>query len=276
MGEHTSRAGAAALVLAMAGLGAPARAAEPGQVVWSDLVSEDAAAAASFYTGLFGWRVEERGPGVMRLWLGDREIGAIHQINDSLPNAVESTWLVGVAVGDLAATLEAARKAGGTVLREVTEVPGDGRFAVIRDPRGAVLGLVDPARELGGGRGPGAPLWAELWTDDLDAAAAFYSATLGYERKELELPVGRYTAFTGNGQPRAGLVATPSEAVKPAWVPYVGVADLASTLDRTRELGGRILLEPRADFVGGRVALIGDPTGGALFVVQLPSEEKTP
>jgi uncharacterized protein len=267
---------AVALLTAVSGLGTPARAAEPGKVIWSDLVSEDAEAAASFYTALFGWRVEERAPGVMRLWLADREIGAIHQINDSMPNAKESTWLVGVAVPDLEAAVAATRGAGGEVLRPVTEVPGDGRFAVVRDPRGAVLGLVEPARELGGARGVGAPVWAELWTDDRDAAATFYAAALGYERQQLQLRVGPYDVLARGGTPRAGLVATPSASVKPAWVPYVAVADLSRTLTRSRELGGRVLLEPRPEFAGGRVALIEDPTGGALFVVQAPPEEKAP
>jgi predicted enzyme related to lactoylglutathione lyase len=49
-----------------------------------------------------------------------------------------------VLVDDLKASTEAAKANGGTVMRDITEVPGMGSLSIISDPTGAVLGLWQP------------------------------------------------------------------------------------------------------------------------------------
>jgi predicted enzyme related to lactoylglutathione lyase len=46
-----------------------------------------------------------------------------------------------VLVEDVEAATNKARSLGATVMKDVTEVPGMGRFSIIADPTGAVLGL---------------------------------------------------------------------------------------------------------------------------------------
>ena len=57
-----------------------------------------------------------------------------------IPNA-PSTWLAYVLVSDVYASTAKAKSLDATVLKDVTEVPGMGRFSVISDPTGAALGL---------------------------------------------------------------------------------------------------------------------------------------
>jgi predicted enzyme related to lactoylglutathione lyase len=247
---------------------------EHGQVLWLDLVTEDAAAASDFYAALFGWDIEPRRDDVLIASYQGREIAGIVQIGDALPGTSEAQWLVGIVTRDLEKSVAAARREGASVLRTITEVPDSGRYAVIRDPQGAVFIVGTPERDIGGPREPGFFVWSELWTDDVDAAASFYATVLGYERGSIDRSAGAYEVLQTGGEPRAGLVPTPNEDVDPAWAPYIGVADLRSTLGRAAELGGRVVLEPRPDFGGGRVALIEDPTGAMIFVVQLPPSEE--
>ncbi len=252
----------------------PAPASENGEALWLDLITEDGDAAAAFYGELFGWEIELR-PDQSRIIRHEgRDIAALFEISNEMPNASESQWLVGIVSDDLDGAVESARSAGGTILRKITEVPDSGRFAVIRDPQGALLLLGQPTREIGGPRAPGFFVWAELWTDDVDASAEFYGEILGYQTRTIERPGGAYTVFEAGGTPRVGLVSTPNEDVKPVWAPYIGVADLRATLDRTVDLGGRVVVKP-AEHAGGRqIALIEDPTHAMIFVVQLSPKEE--
>jgi len=269
-----SRLAVTALIVGCLGIAFAAAAADHGQPLWLDLVTEDADAAASFYRDLFGWEIVPGREADLLVRNGGHDIAAIYQISDEMPNASESQWLVGIVTDDLDASVDAARAAGGTVLREITDVPGSGRYAVLRDPQGAVVLLGTPSRELGGPRGPGNFVWAELWTDDLDGAARFYAKVLSYERSAVDRPGGSYAIFTAGGRPRAGLVETPDPEVRPTWAPYIAVSDLAATVARVEALGGSVVIAPTPEFAGGRVALIADPTQADLFIVQLPSDSE--
>jgi hypothetical protein len=52
-----------------------------------------------------------------------------------------SAWLAYVSVDDIVAATKKARELGATIVREVTEIPGHGRFSIILDPTGAHLAL---------------------------------------------------------------------------------------------------------------------------------------
>lgn len=254
---------------------APALGAEHGQPLWFDLVTENPKAATSFYSDLFGWEIGPNRGEVQTISHRGRDIAALHHISDELKGQSESQWLVGIAVDDLEEAVASAQSAGGMILRQIVEVPESGRYAVIRDPQGAPLMLGTPNRKIGGLREDGYFVWVELWTDDVDAAAKFYNTVIGYQRKTVEGLDGAYSVLQSGGQSRAGLVKTPNEDVRPVWAPYIGVSDLAATLSQTAELGGRVVLAPRDDFGGGRVALIEDTTHAMVFVVQLPSETES-
>ncbi len=262
-----------ALVAGILGMALPALAEGTGEVRWFDLLTEDAAAANAFYSGLFGWQIERSPSGAWTATRDGRPIAGISQIDDTMPE-VESTWLAVIVVEDLRASVRAARRLGATVGKGVTRVKGYGSYAVIEDPQTAPVMLAVTERPLGGTEGPGAWVWAELWTDDLEASSAFYGEVVGYRRSEVERPGGDYPVFLWGEEPRAGLVAIGDQGIEPGWAPYLGVADLAAAVERTTELGGEVLLAPDAGLAGGRVALLEDPTGGAFFVYQL--EEDAP
>jgi predicted enzyme related to lactoylglutathione lyase len=52
-----------------------------------------------------------------------------------------SMWLAYVNVDDVKAAAAKAKTLGATVVRDVTDVMGEGSFAIISDPTGAMLGL---------------------------------------------------------------------------------------------------------------------------------------
>jgi predicted enzyme related to lactoylglutathione lyase len=52
-----------------------------------------------------------------------------------------SIWIPYIQVEDLAGDTAKAKALGGTVIRDITEIPGRGWFSIILDPTGAAIGL---------------------------------------------------------------------------------------------------------------------------------------
>lgn len=116
-----------------------------GAFSWSELMTSDPKAACKFYSRLFGWQVEtsEMGDGPYHvLKVGDAAVGGIMGKPPGTPADMPSMWGCYVTVKNVDETLTAVRHLGGGVLMEPMEVKGVGRMAVIRDPQGAVLSVI--------------------------------------------------------------------------------------------------------------------------------------
>lgn len=124
---------------------------EPGRIAWTDLTVEDADGVRDFYQAVVGWTVQpvDMAEGYQDWALctpesGEPVAGVCHARG---PNAgLPPVWLVYVNVADLDASLAACRARGGEVLRDPRELGSYGRVAVIRDPAGATLALIEPPR----------------------------------------------------------------------------------------------------------------------------------
>ena len=249
----------------------------PGTFLGSDLLTEKAVTAAAFYGELFGWDVQKVREDSYAIHHQGRLIASVSKIDSADPGVNESFWLVGIAVADLDKAVNAASRLGGEVREPVRAVEGYGRFAVIADPQGAPVMLIEPgSKPIGGTTGPGSWVWAELWTDDVDAAADFYAKVIGYGQSKVERNGENYRVFKFGEEIRAGLVKIPTELenLEPGWAPYIGVESLANTMVRVRELGGRVIFASEDNPVRGAVALIADPAGAVLFVHQIGSAKE--
>jgi hypothetical protein len=119
-----------------------------GKIGWVDLTVPEAGRVRDFYRAVVGWQSEgvEMG-GYEDYCMLPEEGGAVAGVchargaNAGLP----AQWLVYITVADLEASLEACRRLGGSVLREPRGLGGAGRFAVLRDPAGAVCALFQKA-----------------------------------------------------------------------------------------------------------------------------------
>jgi predicted enzyme related to lactoylglutathione lyase len=251
----------------------PARSDAAGEIYWFTLLTENVYAAMGFYMELFGWQIEPSPGGSYMALRNGVPFASFNAIEDRMPGAGESMWLAAVTVADLRQSVATARSLGATIHEDVTRVPGWASYSLIQDPQGAPLVLVVPERQLGGTEGYSGWRWAELWTHDTAAAADFYIQVIGYELERAQVGEDTYTVFRSGDKRNAGLVALKQPEVAPRWAPYVGVTDLRSILVRVWEEGGKVLREPaEIDFEAAgknRVALIADPTGGAMFLYQL-------
>lgn len=122
----------------------------PGHLGWLDLTVADATGIREFYADVVGWTheavpVDEHEDFVMAAADGDAIAGICHARgrNADLP----PLWIPYVLVDDLTGRLARCRDRGGEVLGGIREAPGQGRFAVIRDPAGAVIALFQLAED---------------------------------------------------------------------------------------------------------------------------------
>jgi uncharacterized protein len=117
---------------------------EPGTVIWNDLRTDDPAAAAAFYSAVFGLNAESQEWGdtaYVSLKTGD---DAVCGISQRAADSDVSAWHVYFAVDDTARVAENARSLGATIVVEPTDSP-IGPTATIADPQGAVLSIISIA-----------------------------------------------------------------------------------------------------------------------------------
>jgi uncharacterized protein len=117
----------------------------PGAVSWTELMASDPQAASDFYGSLFGWKFDtmEMGSGPYRvIKVGDAAIGGIMGKPPGAAADMPAMWGSYVTVASLDETLATVQRLGGGVLVEPMDVPGVGRMAVIRDPQGAALSVI--------------------------------------------------------------------------------------------------------------------------------------
>ncbi|WP_348672706.1 VOC family protein [uncultured Abyssibacter sp.] len=115
-----------------------------GSIGWTDLTVENAEAVRDFYASVVGWtaepvKVEDHDDFMMTPAGGDGPVAGIcHALppNTGLP----AQWLMYIHVDDVDTAMQRCEAAGGSVIRRPTGT-GGGRFAVIRDPAGAVCAL---------------------------------------------------------------------------------------------------------------------------------------
>mgnify|MGYP001810099901 CR=1 FL=1 len=120
-----------------------------GTIAWTDLTVPDAVVVRDFYAAVCGWRAH---PVAMD---GYEDFGMVVEGRDGAvagichargANAdIPPQWLNYVTVPSLDASLAACTANGGSIVRPATNLGAYGRMAVIRDPAGAVLALMEPA-----------------------------------------------------------------------------------------------------------------------------------
>ncbi len=246
----------------------------PGVPCWAELTSADPAAARAFYRALLGWHFTDvdaaNANGAVICALGDSPVAVIERAGDGQP----SRWTSYLYVDDIEQTLGRIVAEGGRVVRPPRAAAGGGRVATFTDAAGVVLGLFELGSAQPSGVGePGALIWGELITDDVEASAAFYRAVFGWQLSSPEGPLNR-RVWLVDGQWIAGLLPRP-EAMAPEvpvyWDTWFGSANPDGAARLAPDLGGTVLMGP-VDTEHARISVLTDPSG-AVFSVSAPATQ---
>lgn len=240
-----------------------------GQIIWHDLITDDAETAKSFYGGLLGWRFEQIG-GYTLVLNGSERIGGMVELRDEMKERRSAGWITYFSMPEVDDTANWVESIGGEILKGPGDMINRGRYATVLDPLGAPLVLLraekgdPPKTEVQVGDW----LWNELWTTDVEAALDFYQ------------DLGRYAAQKASSEDEedywillddeehylGGITVTPFDNLPSQWVPVVRVADILDIAKNVAALGGEVIINHDHPLSNGNVALIRDPTGGIFMV----------
>ena len=238
----------------------------PGKFVWNDLLTDNVPAAKDFYGQLFGWTFETSGNYTV-IKNNGQSIAGIAHIKGDAKNPSASRWLCTLSVADIDKATALIIEEGGVLNEGPVDLVNRGRGSLVRDPQGAQLMLLyakdgDPEDEE---PALGAWLWHELWSNQANASLAFYQKLAGYE---FEGDPADYLILIKDEQWRAGIRSVDDSELEMRWVPVVRVADTEEIAERAKQLGGKVLVDPRPTQDGGSVALLADSTNALLIIQQ--------
>ena len=157
-----------------------------GRFVWHQLMTRDVPGAKKFYSKLIGWKPQPwpLDPTYTVCHSDAGPVAGIMAIPADMPAEVPAHWLQYIGTRDVDGTAQAAVRAGGSIVKAPSDMQGAGRYAVLKDPQGAVFAILDPENarpEVAGVPPLGAFSWHELATSDNEAAFAFYSGLFGWD-----------------------------------------------------------------------------------------------
>jgi len=122
---------------------APKAMPQHGEMAWQELATSDYEAAFDFYRALFGWQLIHRmnmGPNGFYLIFGSQGVqrGGIYKQSHPEPGPF---WLTYTSVPDADKAAATATQSGGHIINGPTDVPGGGRIAQLKDPKGVAFAV---------------------------------------------------------------------------------------------------------------------------------------
>lgn len=116
---------------------------------WNELNTRNPEAAVKHYGALLGWQFQASpmmdGSTYHVAMKGDQFVAGIFDMRAlDMLDGVPDHWFSYIAHDDVDQAVKDFTAAGGSVRRAPFDVPGTGRFAIVVDPVGAVVGLMTP------------------------------------------------------------------------------------------------------------------------------------
>lgn len=245
-----------------------------GRFVWHELMASDPKSATPFYAKVVGWKPQayDKDPSYTLMMTNKRPMaGAMALPEQAKSMGTPPNWLTYIGTSNVDATARQAAELGAKVLRQPSDIPEIGRFAVIQDPQGAVFAAFTPkgAPPTDAKPGLGDFSWHELITTDWPKAFDFYQELFGWEKTEsMEMgPGSTYQMYGWKGSTLGGMFNKPAEMPgPPMWLPYALVPDSKRAAETVKTLGGKIINGPMEVPGGDWIAQGIDPQG-AMFAV---------
>jgi uncharacterized protein len=248
---------------------------QPGSFCWIELATTDQPAAKKFYSGLFGWQVNDMPMGptdvytIFRLDGRDASAGCTLRPDQK---GVPPYWMLYIAVDNADAAVTRATKAGGKVFAPAFDVMDAGRMAVIADPTGATFCVWQAGKNNGIGIAgvDGTLYWADLSSPDPDRARKFYADMFGWKfGVDTDDPSGY--VHIQNGEEFIGGIP-PAKYRQPGtpahWLPYFYTSSCDDAAAKAKQLGAKFYMEPVTMENVGRFGVLADPQGATFAIFQ--------
>ncbi len=194
-------------------------------------------------------------------------------------------WMPHIQVADVATSVERALDLDGSELMHAKGEDGKSQWAVLLDPNGAAFGIIpvvsaeavpppDGTSSRDATARAGRICWLDLTVSDASATRDFYRQVIDWSAQDVEMEdaSGRYVDYNmlcDDGNPVAGVCHARGVnlGLPPIWMIYLPVGDLAESLRRVREGGGKIIKATQGSDGKYTYAVVQDPVGACLALV---------
>jgi predicted enzyme related to lactoylglutathione lyase len=244
-----------------------------GTPCWVDISVDDVPKAIAFYSGLFGWDIEQGGPEVGGYSICHHNGRIVAGIGPKMGDpTAPSAWTTYLASEDVDLTADKVKAAGGQVPMPPMDVMEEGRMALGIDGAGCLFGVWQGRKTPGIGLAnePGSLSWNEHLSGDFEVSKAFYQAVFGYEYDDMSGGGFSYAVLKVAGNPAGGIGSLP-EGRPPGWGVYFAVADTDAAVAKVTDLGGSVL-QPASDTPFGRMAMVADDHNAFFSLITPPAE----
>jgi uncharacterized protein len=182
-------------------------------------------------------------------------------------------WMPHIQVADVAASVQRALDLGGSELMHAKDDEGQSQWAVLLDPNGAAFGIIPvvPAEAIpptDAAARAGCIAWLDLTVADAPATRDFYRQVVGWSVQDVEMEDAgeRYVDYNmvgDDGNPAAGVCHARgvNQGLPAVWMIYLPVGDLAESIRRVEEEGGKIIKTTRGSTGELSYAVVQDPVG---------------
>jgi len=186
-------------------------------------------------------------------------------------------WMPHIQVADVAASAKRALDLGGSELMHGKDDGGKSQWAVLLDPNEAAFGLIPvvpaeavPPTDAAAAR-VGHISWLDLTVSDASATRDFYRQVIDWSVQDVEVEdagerYADYSMLAADGSPAAGVCHARGVnlGLPPVWMIYLPVGDLAESLRRVQEGGGKLIKVTRGTDGEYACAVVQDPVGAWL------------
>ncbi len=195
-------------------------------------------------------------------------------------------WMPHIQVVDVGHGVSQALALGGRELMHGKDDEGNSQWAVLLDPNGAAFGLVPvvTADQLPKPQDTSTPnqltntghiAWLDLTCIEAAQTRDFYHQVTGWKAEAVPMKDadGSYEDFNmlgGDGQPVAGICHARgvNNNLPPVWMLYLPVGDLSASLKQLKDTEGQIIHQSKNQTNEVTQAVIQDPAGLYLTLVQ--------
>jgi uncharacterized protein len=248
---------------------------QPGSFCWIELATTDQPAAKNFYSGLFGWQINDAPMGPSEVYtifrLEGRDAAAGYTLRPD-QKGIPPNWTLYITVDNADAAVTRATKAGGKVHAPAFDVMDAGRMAVIADPTGAIFCVWQAGKNKGIGITgvDGTLCWADLSSPDPDRARKFYADMFGWKfGVDTDDPSG-YVHIQNGEEFIGGLPPAKyrQPGTPPHWLPYFYTSNCDAAAAKAKQLGAKFCMEPTTMENVGRFGVLADPQGATFAIFQ--------
>ncbi len=189
-------------------------------------------------------------------------------------------WMPHIQVADVAACAKRALDLGGSELMHGKDDDGNSQWAVLLDPNGAAFGIIPvvPAEAVASAEAAadrmGVISGVDLTVSAASATRDFYEQVVGWSVQDAEMEDGSeryadYTMLGGDGVPAARIrhARGANLGLPPTWMICLPVADLAESVRRVEQEGGKIIKATRRKDGEYARVVIQDLVGVSLVLV---------